>query len=95
MRVEIWDPLPSAMKSQMFVVECKRMIKFDSDSERCRILIDLMTYNFNCLKDKVRLKAEKYRWRVDDEAHSIYEAIEKKHVRQLHSASKIGHGRRH
>lgn len=70
-------------------------IKFDSDSERARILIDLMTYSFNCLKDNVRLKAEKHRSRVDDEAHSIYEAIEKKRVRQLRSASQMGHGRRH
>lgn len=70
-------------------------IKFDSDSERARILIDLMTYSFNCLKDKVRLKAEKHQWRVDDEAHSIYEAIEKKRVRQLRSGSQMGHGRRH
>ena len=70
-------------------------IKFDSDSERARILIDLMTYSVNCLKDKVRLEAEKHRWRVDDEAHSIYEVIEKKCVRQLRSASQMGHGRRH
>lgn len=146
-RVEIWDPLCSAMTSKLFSVECERLlrslelvlqnagptpftgrlnvgdfpielctrepsipaaydsalyvmlmmerhkiwsclteseIKFHSDCERARLVIELLTCNLNCFKDSILSSARQYQKFTDVVVvQSIRQAVEKKRSGEL------------
>lgn len=58
-------------------------VKFLSDAERARIVIQLITYSFNRLKDKVRSSVEIHQKCIDIVEHSIGKAIDKRRLGQL------------
>ncbi|KAL9428468.1 hypothetical protein AB3S75_030459 [Citrus x aurantiifolia] len=92
-RVEIWDPLPSAMSMDYNIALCKRV--FHSDAERARIVIKLITCSFNFLKDNIASSSEIHQRRIDVAEQSFCKAIDKKRLRQLRRSRQMGHGPRH
>lgn len=58
-------------------------------------MVDLITYSFNNLKDKVRASTQKHQQDLDDAAHCVNKAIAERQLRQLRKSSRMGHGWRH
>lgn len=44
-------------------------------------MVDLITYSFNNLKDKVRASAQKHEQDLDDAAHCVNKAIAERRLR--------------
>lgn len=70
-------------------------VKFLSDAERARTVIEFITYRFNRLKDKVRSSVEIHQKCIDISEQSICEAIDKRRLVQLRRLRQMGHGPRH
>lgn len=68
--------------------------EFQSDVERARFVIKLITCSFNFLKDKVRSSAEMHQRRIDVAEHNAGEAIQKRRLHQLRRSRRMGHGPR-
>lgn len=58
-------------------------------------MVDLITYSFNNLKDKVRASAQKHQQDLDDATHCVNKAIAERRLWQLRKSSRMSHGRRH
>lgn len=70
-------------------------VKFLLDAERARTVIELITYKFNRLKNKVRSSTEIHQKCIDIFEQSICEAIGKRRLGQLCRLRRMGHGPRH
>ena len=86
--------LHARLVTRLLIKVSKRFVKvkFISDAERARTVIELITYRFNYLKDKVCSSAEIHQKCIDISEQSICEAIDKRRLGQFCKSRRMGHG---